>query len=100
MLTAAFVLTDSGSGSGPGQAAADSEAAMTVLMRPGGGPAALRDPADLPALEIKLVSLVVLLSVTLLFGFVPLCVVRAGGRCGADPGAGPVLFHPDSGPAG
>ncbi|XP_007543084.1 zinc transporter ZIP1 [Poecilia latipinna] len=59
---------------------------MTVLMRPEGGPAALRvDPADLPALEIKLVALVVLLSVTMLFGFVPLCVVRAGGRCGGDP---------------
>ncbi|XP_008428845.1 zinc transporter ZIP1 [Poecilia reticulata] len=59
---------------------------MTVLMRPDGDPAALRvDPADLPALEIKLVALVVLLSVTLLSGFVPLCVVRPGGRCGADP---------------
>lgn len=69
---------------------------MTVL----GGAAALRDPADLPALEIKLVALVVLLSVTLLFGFVPLCLARAGSRCGADPGTGPVLLRPDSGPAG
>uniref|UniRef100_A0A3B5MVF0 Solute carrier family 39 member 3 n=1 Tax=Xiphophorus couchianus TaxID=32473 RepID=A0A3B5MVF0_9TELE len=60
---------------------AEKQAAMTVLGETG----VLRDPADLPALEIKLVALVVLLSVTLLFGFVPLCLARAGGRCGADP---------------
>lgn len=42
-------------------------------------------PADVPALEIKLGALVVLLSVTLLFGFTPLCIIRGAGRCSVDP---------------
>lgn len=47
--------------------------------------ARLANPAAVPALEIKLGALVVLLSVTLLFGFIPLCVVRSAGRCSVDP---------------
>uniref|UniRef100_A0A146P5Z1 Zinc transporter ZIP1 n=1 Tax=Fundulus heteroclitus TaxID=8078 RepID=A0A146P5Z1_FUNHE len=43
------------------------------------------DPAAVPVLELKLGALVVLLCVTLLFGLGPLCVVRGGGRCSADP---------------
>uniref|UniRef100_A0A1A7WZM6 Solute carrier family 39 (Zinc transporter), member 3 n=1 Tax=Iconisemion striatum TaxID=60296 RepID=A0A1A7WZM6_9TELE len=47
-----------------------------------GGAAALRvNPADVPALEIKLGALVVLLSITLVFGFAPLCIIRGTGRC-------------------
>lgn len=62
----------------------------SVLLSPGGDAAALRvDPAGVPALEIKLGALLVLLTVTLLFGFVPLCVIRGGGRCSVDPGAEP-----------
>lgn len=58
----------------------------SVLLSPGRDAAALRmDPADVPALEIKLGALLVLLTVTLLFGFVPLCVIRGGGRCSVDP---------------
>lgn len=54
----------------------------------GGGSSPLRqvDPAHVPALEIKLGALVVLLSVTLLFGLAPLCIVR---------GAGPRRLEPD-----
>ncbi|MEQ2271191.1 hypothetical protein XENORESO_000798 [Xenotaenia resolanae] len=58
-----------------------SKAASSILMSPQKEPAALQ----IPALEIKLGALVVLLSVTLLFGFIPLCVVRGGGRCSVDP---------------
>ncbi|KAI1886004.1 hypothetical protein AGOR_G00209580 [Albula goreensis] len=36
-------------------------------------------------LEIKLGSLVVLLFMTLLCGFAPLCMIRGTGRCGTDP---------------
>ncbi|XP_069580660.1 zinc transporter ZIP1-like [Brachyistius frenatus] len=47
------------------------------------------NPANVPALEIKLGALAVLLSVTLsvtlLFGLAPLCIVRRGGRCSVDP---------------
>ncbi|XP_030013718.1 zinc transporter ZIP3 [Sphaeramia orbicularis] len=43
------------------------------------------NPANVPALEIKLGALVVLLSVTLLFGFTPLCIIRGAGRCSVDP---------------
>ncbi|XP_041648500.1 zinc transporter ZIP1-like [Cheilinus undulatus] len=43
------------------------------------------NPAAVPALEIKLGALAVLLSVTLLFGFTPLCIVRGAGRCSVDP---------------
>ncbi|XP_026173404.1 zinc transporter ZIP1 [Mastacembelus armatus] len=42
-------------------------------------------PPDVPALEIKMGALVVLLSVTLLFGFAPLCIIRGAGRCSEDP---------------
>ncbi|KAM3873535.1 zinc transporter ZIP3 [Diretmus argenteus] len=49
-----------------------------VLLPPGG-------QEDVPAMEIKLGALVVLLSTTLLFGFTPLCLVRGGGRCSVDP---------------
>ncbi|KAF7652530.1 hypothetical protein LDENG_00095380 [Lucifuga dentata] len=42
-------------------------------------------PADVPALEIKLGALVVLLCVTLMFGFIPLCIIRGAGRCSVDP---------------
>lgn len=44
------------------------------------------NPANVPALEIKLGALVVLLSVTLLFGFAPLCIWRRAGSCCGDPG--------------
>lgn len=47
--------------------------------------ALLANPAAVPALEIKLGALVVLLSVSLLFGFLPLCIVRGAGRCSVDP---------------
>ncbi|XP_018534249.1 LOW QUALITY PROTEIN: zinc transporter ZIP1 [Lates calcarifer] len=57
-----------------------------VLYSPGRETAALQvNPADVPALEIKLGALVVLLSVTLLFGMAPLCIVRGAGRCSVDP---------------
>uniref|UniRef100_A0A3Q0R4W2 Uncharacterized protein n=1 Tax=Amphilophus citrinellus TaxID=61819 RepID=A0A3Q0R4W2_AMPCI len=42
-------------------------------------PALAVNPANVPALEIKLGALVVLLSVTLLFGFTPFCIVRGAG---------------------
>ncbi|XP_034553240.1 zinc transporter ZIP1-like [Notolabrus celidotus] len=58
---------------------------MSVLLSPGREAAALQaNPAAVPALEIKLGALVVLLSVTLLFGFTPLCIVRGAGRCSVD----------------
>ncbi|XP_015247151.1 PREDICTED: zinc transporter ZIP1 [Cyprinodon variegatus] len=59
----------------------------SVLLPDGREPSALRvNPAEVPALEIKLGALVVLLSVTLLFGFAPLCIIRGGGgRCSVDP---------------
>lgn len=61
-----------------------------VLYSPGRETAALQvNPADVPALEIKLGALVVLLSVTLLFGMAPLCIVRGAGRCSVDPGEEP-----------
>ncbi|KAF0032032.1 zinc transporter ZIP1 [Scophthalmus maximus] len=62
-------------------------ASSSALLLPDGREAAgLRvDPADVPALEIKLGALAVLLSVTLLFGFAPLCLVRGTGRCSVDP---------------
>lgn len=44
------------------------------------------NPADVPGLEIKLGALVVLLSITLLFGFAPLCIVRGAGPCCVDSG--------------
>lgn len=44
------------------------------------------NPADIPGLEIKLGALVVLLSITLLFGFAPLCIVRGAGPCCVDSG--------------
>lgn len=51
-----------------------------------GDKAALQvNPADVPALEIKLGALVVLLSITLLFGFAPLCIMRGSGSCCVDP---------------
>ncbi|XP_068426420.1 zinc transporter ZIP1-like [Clinocottus analis] len=57
-----------------------------VLLSPGKETAALQlDPASVPALEVKLGALVVLLSVTVLFGFAPLCIVRGTGRCNVDP---------------
>nr|XP_046256892.1 zinc transporter ZIP1-like [Scatophagus argus] len=57
-----------------------------VLLSPARETAALQvNPAAVPALEIKLGALVVLLSVTLLFGFGPFCLVRGAGSCSADP---------------
>lgn len=60
----------------------------SVLLSAGRDTAALQvNPADVPALEIKLGALVVLLSITVLFGFTPLCIVRGGaGRCSVEPG--------------
>ncbi|XP_062320883.1 zinc transporter ZIP1-like [Osmerus eperlanus] len=43
------------------------------------------NPATVPGLEIKLGALVMLLSTTLLCGFIPLCIVRGAGRCNVDP---------------
>ncbi|CAL8288163.1 unnamed protein product [Merluccius merluccius] len=43
-------------------------------------------PADVPGVELKLGALGVLLSSTLLFGFLPLCVVRRAGGLSLDPG--------------
>uniref|UniRef100_A0A667ZBW8 Solute carrier family 39 member 1 n=1 Tax=Myripristis murdjan TaxID=586833 RepID=A0A667ZBW8_9TELE len=51
-----------------------------VLLSPGWG----AGPDHVPALEIKLGALVVLLATTLLCGFVPLCVVRGAGGCSVD----------------
>ncbi|XP_041843708.1 zinc transporter ZIP1-like [Melanotaenia boesemani] len=58
-------------------------AASSVLLSAGMETPALQ--RNVPALEIKLGALVVLLSVTLLFGFVPLCIVRRTGCCSVDP---------------
>ncbi|XP_026228995.1 zinc transporter ZIP1 [Anabas testudineus] len=44
-------------------------------------PSLQMNPADVPALEIKLGALVVLLTITLLFGLAPLCIIRGAGRC-------------------
>ncbi|XP_070768577.1 zinc transporter ZIP1-like [Enoplosus armatus] len=61
-------------------------ASSSVLLSPGRETAALQvNPADVPALEIKLGALVVLLSITLLFGFAPLCIVRGVGCCSVGP---------------
>ncbi|XP_038566281.1 zinc transporter ZIP1-like [Micropterus salmoides] len=58
----------------------------SALLSPGRETAALQiNPANVPTLEIKLGALVVLLSITLLFGFAPLCIVRGAGRCNVDP---------------
>ncbi|XP_041798861.1 zinc transporter ZIP1-like [Chelmon rostratus] len=58
----------------------------SVLLPPGRETPALQvNPADVPTLEIKLGALVVLLSITLLFGFAPLCIVRGVGSCCVDP---------------
>ncbi|KAM8826395.1 zinc transporter ZIP3 isoform 1-T2 [Synchiropus picturatus] len=43
------------------------------------------DAVNVPALELKLGALAVLLSVTLLFGFAPLCIVRGVGQCSLSP---------------
>uniref|UniRef100_A0A8C9ZPY7 Solute carrier family 39 member 1 n=1 Tax=Sander lucioperca TaxID=283035 RepID=A0A8C9ZPY7_SANLU len=51
-----------------------------VLLSPG-----MENPADVPVLEIKLGAMVVLLSVSVLFGFAPLCMFRGVGRCSLDP---------------
>lgn len=62
-------------------------ASSSVLVSSAKETAALKvNPADVPALEIKLGALVVLLSVTLLFGFAPLCIVRGAGRFSVQPG--------------
>lgn len=67
-------------------------ASSSVLLSPGRETPALQvNPADVPALEIKLGALVVLLSVTVLFGFAPLCLVRGAGRCSVDPGKRPLF---------
>lgn len=59
----------------------------SVLQSPRRDVAALQvNPADVPALEIKLGALVVLLSITVLFGVAPLCIVRGAGRCTVEPG--------------
>ncbi|XP_060890460.1 zinc transporter ZIP1-like [Labrus mixtus] len=58
----------------------------SAVLSPGREMTALQaNPAAVPALEIKLGALAVLLSVTLLFGFMPLCIVRGTGRCSVDP---------------
>lgn len=58
----------------------------SVLLSPGKETAAPQGhPANDPALEIKLGALVVLLSVTVLFGFAPLCIVRRAGHCSVNP---------------
>ncbi|KAM6994621.1 zinc transporter ZIP1-like [Tautogolabrus adspersus] len=58
----------------------------SAILSPGREMTALQaNPAAVPALEIKLGALAVLLSVTLLFGFMPLCIVRGSGRCSVDP---------------
>ncbi|KAG7474596.1 zinc transporter ZIP1 [Solea senegalensis] len=59
--------------------------ASSVLLSPGKTAALRVDPANVPTLEVKLGALAVLLSVTLLFGFAPLCIVRGSGRCSVDP---------------
>ena len=65
-------------------------ASSPVLLSPGRDMAPLQaNPADIPVLEVKLGALLVLLSVTLLFGFAPLCIVRGAGRCSVDPGEEP-----------
>lgn len=62
-------------------------ASSSVLVSSAKETAALKvNPADVPALEIKLGALAVLLSVTLLFGFAPLCIVRGAGRFSVQPG--------------
>ncbi|KAM9782903.1 zinc transporter ZIP1-like [Neosynchiropus ocellatus] len=43
------------------------------------------DAVDVPALELKLGALAVLLTITLLFGFAPLCLVRGVGQCSLGP---------------
>lgn len=55
------------------------------------------NPADIPALEVKLGALVLLLCVTLLFGFAPLWLVRWAGPCRAGPGESQVRPGPLSG---
>lgn len=63
---------------------------VSVLLSPGRTKTSLQvNPADVPALEIKLGALVVLLTVTLLFGFAPLCILRGVGRCSVDSGKKP-----------
>lgn len=44
------------------------------------------NPAGVPGLELKLGALVLLLGVTLLFGFAPFWLVRGAGWCWAGPG--------------
>lgn len=62
-------------------------ASSSVLVSLAKETAALKvNPADVPVLEIKLGALVVLLSVTVLFGFAPLCIVRGVGRFSMQPG--------------
>lgn len=53
------------------------------------------NPVDIPALEIKLGALVVLLCITLLFGFAPFWLVRGARLCCAGPGesSGPDLGY-------
>ncbi|XP_003457618.1 zinc transporter ZIP3 [Oreochromis niloticus] len=61
-------------------------ASSSVLVSLAKETAALKvNPADVPVLEIKLGALVVLLSVTVLFGFAPLCIVRGAGRFSMQP---------------
>lgn len=48
-------------------------------------------PVDIPALEVKLGALVLLLCITLLFGYAPLWLVRGAGLCGAAAGEGQVI---------
>lgn len=70
----------------------------SVLLSPGRGAAAPQvNPADVPVLEIKLGALVALLSITLLFGFAPLCIIRGAGRCNVDPGKKPGPVRTESG---
>lgn len=60
---------------------------LSPVMSPGRETMQLQiKPADVPALGLKLGALVVLLSVTLLFGFSPLCLVRRSGLCSVSSG--------------
>ncbi|KAI3361014.1 hypothetical protein L3Q82_012909 [Scortum barcoo] len=66
--------------------AVSSSSSSSALLSAGMEAAALQvNPANVPALEIKLGALVVLLGTTLLFGFAPLCIVRGAGRCSVNP---------------
>ncbi|XP_034021194.1 zinc transporter ZIP1-like isoform X2 [Thalassophryne amazonica] len=55
----------------------------SVLQSPGRESVRINS-ADVLALEVTRGAVVLLLSITLVFGFIPLCVVRGTGRCSVD----------------